>query len=321
MRRALRQQTGAAILSAMLMVTLVATLAATAIWQQYRSIEVETAERERVQLGWLSTAALDWARLILWDDVRAGSADHLGEPWSVLFDSVQLTGFLSLEQSDAKDKSASLSGQIIDLQSRLNVANLIEGKMLSETDLQTFSRLFDLLGLPSSELTIMTNQLLKAITAESNADLMPQRAEQLLWLGLSPPTLSALRPYITLLPQRTPVNLNTASAEVIYASTLALSLSDARKLVELRGASHFRSLADATGKVGDSSALFSEGRHGVASNFFEVRTRVNLNETSLEESATVQRDRAGARVLWRDRGNTTVPSLGAPAISVAVKTR
>ena len=41
-------QRGAALLSAMLTVTLVATFAAAALWQQYRSIEVEKAERGRV---------------------------------------------------------------------------------------------------------------------------------------------------------------------------------------------------------------------------------------------------------------------------------
>ena len=41
-------QHGAALLSAMLTVTLVATFAAAALWQQYRSIEVEKAERGRV---------------------------------------------------------------------------------------------------------------------------------------------------------------------------------------------------------------------------------------------------------------------------------
>jgi general secretion pathway protein K len=39
---------------------------------------------------------------------------------------------------------------------------------------------------------------------------MPQRMDQLAWLGLSPATVAALEPYVTLLPSRTQVNLNTA---------------------------------------------------------------------------------------------------------------
>lgn len=38
-----RRHRGVALLAAMLTVTLVATFAATALWQQWRSVEVETA--------------------------------------------------------------------------------------------------------------------------------------------------------------------------------------------------------------------------------------------------------------------------------------
>lgn len=305
-------QSGAAILAAMLTVALVATFATTVMWQQYRSIEVERAERARVQVAWLSTAALDWARLVLREDARASTADHLAEPWTALFDGVQLSKFLAADNKITdNDLNAStnstLTGQIIDLQSRLNVTNLIDNNALSEPDVRSFTRLFELLGLPAGELTGMANQLLKVATTElsestANIALSPHRVEQLAWLGLSAPTLAALQPYITLLPARTPINLNTASAEVIYASTAALSLGDARKLVKLRNANAFRTLADTAGKLGDVPDPFTEGRHGVASSYFEVRTRLKLNQTWLEERATVQRDGTSVRVILRARG-------------------
>jgi type II secretory pathway component PulK len=64
------RQTGAALLMAMLTVALVATLASAALWQQWRAIEVESAERGRVQATWILQGALDWARLILAEDGR-----------------------------------------------------------------------------------------------------------------------------------------------------------------------------------------------------------------------------------------------------------
>ena len=48
-----QRQAGAAILTAMLTVVLVATLAATALWQQWRGIEIEAAHRTRVQSAWV----------------------------------------------------------------------------------------------------------------------------------------------------------------------------------------------------------------------------------------------------------------------------
>jgi general secretion pathway protein K len=59
----------------MLTVTLVATFAAAAMWQQWRAIEVETAERGRIQSAWILVGALDWSRLILREDSLAQGGD------------------------------------------------------------------------------------------------------------------------------------------------------------------------------------------------------------------------------------------------------
>ena len=303
MRWRLRHQKGAALLVAMLTVALVSTFAATAVWQQYRSTEIEAAERARVQSGWLLAAALDWARLILREDARSGGADHLAEPWAVPLNETRLSSFLSMDRTISdSERNAFLSGQITDLQSRLNVTNLIDGKALSEPDVRSFTRLFAVLGLSASQLTLLTNQMLKAALAEPNAPLMPQRIDQLSWLGLTPQTLQALAPYITLLPQRTPVNLNTARAEVIYASTPDLTLALASKLVARRDSNHFRSLSEAQEKTGDTAGQFNEGQHAVASRFFEVRGRLRLDQVTLEERAVVLRDGLNVQVLWRSRG-------------------
>jgi hypothetical protein len=96
----LQRQAGAAILTAMLTVVLVATLAATALWQQWRGIEIEAAQRTRVQSAWVLTGALDWARLILREDARKGGADHLAEPWAVPLEQARLSTFLAADRSD-----------------------------------------------------------------------------------------------------------------------------------------------------------------------------------------------------------------------------
>jgi general secretion pathway protein K len=319
------QQSGAAIVAAMLTVALVASFAATALWQQSRSIEAEAADRARVQSAWPSAAALDWARLVLREDARAGTADHLSEPWAERFDGAQLSKFLSVDKNNVNNElDASLTGQIIDLQSRLNVMNLIDKKALSSPDLNSFTRLFELLGLPAAELSTLANELLKA-TADNegvnapNASLPPQRVEHLVWLGLSAPSLATLRPFITLLPVRTPINLNTASVEVIYASMTVMPLGDARKLVELRNASYFRSLADAAGKVGVAPDPFNQGRHGVASSYFEVRTSLKQNQTWVEERAVLQREETSVRVILREGTTTAAAQPAAPAKPPAPK--
>lgn len=310
-----RRQCGAALLAAMLTVTLVATFAAAALWQQWRSVEIEVAERSRVQSAWVLTGAMDWARLILREDARSGGADHLAEPWAVPLKDSRLSTFLAatdgaatVDTDGGDGQEAFLSGQIIDLQSHLNVMSLLEAGRVSDTGLRSFAKLFELLGLPTSELNRLAENL--RFAADTSADnrsggmaaLMPQRVEQLTWLGLSPTTAMALRPYVTVLPVATPVNLNTASPEVIAATVPQLGLADAQRLVAERENAHFRSLADAARLLGGAEGQLVEGRHSVATRFFEVRGRLRLDQTTVEERSVLQRDGLEVKVLWRQRG-------------------
>ena len=268
-------QAGAALLTAMLTVALVASLAAGALWQQWRSVEVEAAERARVQSLWLLTGALDWARLILREDARSGGADYLSEPWAVPLEEARLSTFLAADKKSDPDDEASasqtfLSGLITDLQSRLNVTNLVEsdGKV-SEPSLKAFAKLFELLGLPPGELQVLVENLRLALdtspenAASQQAPLLPQRIEHLVWLGLSPPSLAVLRPYITLLPVRTPVNLNTASATVLSACIPSLEMGQAQRLVNTRQANHFKTLAEVTAQLGQTAVPLNESQHSV----------------------------------------------------------
>ncbi len=307
-----RAQAGAALLMAMLTVALVASLAAGALWQQWRSVEVETAERARVQSLWVLTGALDWARLILREDARSGGADHLAEPWAVPLAEARLSTFLAADKTSASDddsaSQAFLSGLITDLQSRLNVTNLIEADKVSEPSQRAFAKLFERLGLPPGELTALTENLRQALNTNPDnpapqAPLLPQRVDQLVWLGLSPGTLAVLRPYITLLPVRTPVNLNTASATVLYACIPSLDMALAQRLVSARQNAHFRSLADAAALIGQTTSPLNETLHSVNTNFLEIQGRLRLDQTVIEERSVVQRDGLSVKTLWRERGN------------------
>jgi general secretion pathway protein K len=304
-------QRGAALLAAMLTVTLVASLAAASLWQQWRGIEVESAERSRQQSLWVLTGALDWARLILREDARTGGADHHAEPWAIPLEEARISTFLSADKTTAADLEdtmlqAYLSGRISDLQARMNVRNLADGTQISEPSLKAFARLFDQLGLPLAELTVMANNLQLALdgsagaAANDNVPLVPQRVNQLGWLGLSERSLAVLRPHITLLPVRTPLNINTASAIVLYANTPLLDLARAQQLVGARQVSHFRTLADASKILGEGPAPFNEAQHSVNSRFFGVRGRLRLDQSVVEESSVVQRDGMDVRTLWRE---------------------
>ena len=307
-------QRGAAILTAMLTVVLVASLAASVLWQQWRAVEVETAERARTQAAWVLTGALDWARLILRED--KGDTDHLAEPWAVPLEQARLSTFLAADRSsDNVDEDATrgafLSGQITDLQSRLNVANLIvksttagKGPTVDGPSRLAFSRLFERLGLPDSELDVMVENL--RLAQDNSAEnlkntavpLMPQDLDQLSWVGLSASTIEQLRPYVTV---PTPVNLNTAPAEVIYACVVAFEMVDATRVVRARGAAPLVNWEDVKRVSGNAAAVSNDALNSFATHFFEVRGILQLDQVAVQEQSIVQRDGLDVKTLSRRR--------------------
>ena len=320
---------GAALLAALLTVALVATLASAGLWQQWRAIEVETAERQRAQSVWVLVGALDWARLVLREDARAGTVDHLAEPWAIPLQEARLSTFLAAGRqgapSDAAGDAAFLSGTITDLQSRLNVHNLLESGRVSPTGLRAFERLFDLLGLPPAQLETLVARLRLAgggtrgsgglwaqpapgVQTDSETQqvpLIPLRVEQLGWLGLPPSSVIALRPYVTVLPGRTAVNLNTASPQVVYAAIGGIGLADARRLVAGRAARHLSGPADAARVLGQP--LPSDAMVGYGSRFFEVRGQLRLDRSVMQVRTLVEREGLNVKPLQQQRGALEAP--------------
>ncbi len=313
-----QSQRGAAILMAMLTVVLVATLASGMLWQQWRSVELEAAQRTRVQSAWILVGALDWARLILREDARQGGADHLAEPWAVPLAASRLSTFLAAERGQAvvsddtnPDQEAFLAGHMQDLQARLNVSNLLDNGKLHEPSRAAWGRLFNYLHVPATELAAMTRNLVLAHAAAQHAThadktdlqapLMPQTVAELAWLGLSPTTLQAIGPFVTLLPVRTPVNLNTAAPEVMLASVAGLELAQARQWVQARDTKPFDSLSDAQQRLPQPALLLDPAQHAVASQFFSITGQLRVGASTVQERSEVQRDGLQVKVLRRQR--------------------
>lgn len=311
-----RRQRGAALLMAMLTVALVAAMAAAALWQQWRSVEIEARERERLQATWILIGALDWARLILREDARSGGPDHLAEPWSIALREARLSTFLAMDRGGSElGDDAFLSGQITDAQARLNITNLIVGNQISEPDREAFARLFTQLGIPTAELDTLVANLLRAAGSDAKADdsqapipLLPQRVAQLAWLGVSAQSLDLLRAFIVVLPTRTQLNLNTASAEAIAARIEGLDLSDARNLVNARNRAPFRTLSEVT-RIVPSAERLDPSQVGVATRFFEVEGRLRMHDTEVRERSLVQRSGLSVTTVWRER---TASEVSAP---------
>lgn len=302
-------QRGAALLSALLLMTLVASLAAGALWQQWRVTEVEQNERGRQQAHWILQGASDWARLILVEDIRSAGTDHLNEPWAMPLQEARLSSFLASGANVSGDdflQGVFLSGRIEDMQGRLNLRNLVDQGRVSQVDLQSAERLFVMLDLPASLAAELAARLSQAPPgAPSNTPsqdgprgFSPQRPEHLVWLGLSTQQIRRLAPHISLLPERTPLNLNTASAELLHACIPGLSLGDARRLAQSRELRPWENLAQAQSAVGPSVRLAPE-RFALASKYFQVTGTLRQEDRRSTQQALVRRQGLEVRVLWR----------------------
>ncbi len=324
-----RPSRGAALLLALVILVLVATTAASMVWQQDRSVRVEAAERARAQAAWMLHGALDWARLILREDLRAdrerqrGDAarqlvDALGETWAQPLAEARLSSFLAADRDRSADADLEvfLSGAIEDAQARWNLRNLIgpDGKPVP-AELAALRRLVDQAGAPSDTAERLVRGLTAAwgpaepaaagAGARADVPLAPRRLRDLRWLGIDEPTLARLEPLVTLLPVRTPVNANTASAEVLVAAIDGIDLGSAERIVQARKRKSLGAL-DSLAEIQD---LLPPGtgpdaqRVSVATRFFEVRGRLRLDERVLEERSLVER-RDSEVVVWsRERVN------------------
>jgi general secretion pathway protein K len=311
-----RRQRGAALLLAMLILTLVATLASGMIWQQWRAIQTEGAERARTQSAWLLAGARDWARLLLREDARTGGADHLGEPWAVPLAEARLSSFLAADRNnnslaEGDDIEAFLSGSISDAQARWNLRKLVdaEGKV-APAQLRVLQRLCEQAGLPSDladRIAVMLSKAWAPATAGAAAGdtIAPHRVADLAWLGIDADAVRRLEPWVTLLPDaNTRVNVNTAPAEVIAAAVEGMSLGSAQRLLQERQRNPLRDIASQPGRAYfPADPQTNLDGVGVSSRFFFVQGRLRLGDRVLEERSLIERRQLEILVLSRERVN------------------
>lgn len=303
------RQRGAALLTALIIVTIVVTLAASMIWQQWRAVQVEAAERARVQSAWILNGALDWARLILREDARSGRPTALTEPWATPLAEARLSTFLAVDTSNAEDApDAFLSGVITDAQARYNLASLLDpGGKIVPAELEALERLCQTVGVASDVAARIAAGLRDAQAVggqgNSSAPLRPRKLDQLTWLGIDANTIALLEPYVTLLPVRTPVNANTASREVLAAVVKGMDLATAERLVQLRQRDPFKTLAAVAAQVPALGPLNPQ-QLAVVSSYFEVRGRLRLEDRVLEQRSLVERRGLDMLVLQREQVST-----------------
>ena len=219
------RQRGVAVIVAMLIVTLAASTAAYALWQQSVSVRLAESLRTRAQADALAAGAIDLARGILAADDKA-NVDDLSENWARPLPALAAEG-------------AVIAGQIVDEQGKLNLNNLAKDDGTpDEAQHKVFAALLNGLGLREALADVVLDWIDgndEPSTAES-ADTQyylaqtpprypPNRSLMNLGelagaRGFDPEVLARLAPFVTALPRQqgpTRINVNTALEEVLAA--------------------------------------------------------------------------------------------------------
>ncbi|WP_432258553.1 type II secretion system minor pseudopilin GspK [Cupriavidus sp. TMH.W2] len=288
----LRRQRGAAVVTALLMVTLAVVVVSGMLWRQQVQIRAIENQRLQAQATWIERAAVDWARLILRDDQRRSNVDELGEPWAVPIAETRLSDFLGASlRTDVAGETSFLSGRILDAQARLNLANLVTWSatsgdggqvgrvaIIDQTALAAYGRLLQTVGLnPSLAETTARFMLQAAQAGDSSGRPAPRPLDSVQGLlalpGYTPEMVAVLEPFVIVLPERTLVNANTADAEVLAAVIDKLPLERARELVRQRDRAYFNNIGNLQNQLAAVAPQASTANLG---NLFDVRTHYFL---------------------------------------------
>ncbi len=194
-------------------------------------------------------------------DMRdAPQADHLKEAWNAV----------AQEETDIEGGSFALA--VDDEQGRLNL-NALAGA----AGLQILDRLVRALKLPPEVTVRIAARIAQPVPLRSIGDLGVEA-------GLKPDEHDTIAPYLTLLPLRADLNMNTAPD--LLLSALASNPVQARQLISARKRQGFLTDADLRG-----AAYVPVQGTGLTSNYYRVTVRARIGTTEQGWQALLQRRR------------------------------
>jgi general secretion pathway protein K len=121
--------------------------------------------------------------------------------------------------------------------------------------------------------------------------------------GFTPDMIAKLRPFVTVLPTATAVNMNTAPAEVVAAITPGMSLSSAQAFVARRETVFFHNVGDvqlAMQGAGVQLQTLDPNLMDVNTSYFLVHGRVEHERAEVDRTTLVYRDPLThtTRIVW-----------------------
>lgn len=301
----MRRERGAALLLALGVVASVAVTVSDVLMQDRRTLSAAGHVAARAQVREIAVAGTAWAQALLDDDAAASRIDALTESWAVRLPPTPAEG-------------GRVSGAITDQQARFDLNSVAAGGRADERAVARLRRLLTVLGLDPG--------LADAVVDWVDADDVPyggEGAESAFYgaqvparavanhplispaelaqvRGFGPAVLARLLPFVTALPARAPVNVNTAPPEVLAALVEGLTPDAARALDARRRATPFLQPEAFLAALPPELGWRSESDIGVGSRYFSIEVTAERDDVTLTLRTLVEREPGlPARVLHR----------------------
>jgi len=284
-----------AVVGALLVVAATSLATAAIMERQTHLADTLMGERDRVQAKWLLRGGLDWARVVLQLDARNNAVTLKNAVWA------QPIAGLQIDTPDGH-RRALFSGLIEDEQGKFNLTRLASGGQVNTAELGALQTLLSRLSLPSELADAIAQRVAQSQTGPGKpASAMALRCvEDLGALDMvDRVTVARLADFLTVLPGDTPVNVNTASAEVLSAVVPGLDLGLAHSLVQERDAGvWFINRANFLNRLNEPKRA-TRIRLDVRSDWFKVSGEVQFGHAATGMSALLQRQKnAPPQVRW-----------------------
>jgi general secretion pathway protein K len=297
-------QAGAALILAMLVAAIAATVAVALAGDQQRWLADVGNRRDQVQAQSLVLAGVQWARQILLDDAAHGTLDFVGEPWSYPLPATPIG-------------NGTIEGRIEDAQGRINLNNVNVDGAAGNAERLRLARLFAAKGIDGKLLDALADwvdadSVVRGNGAEddyyaqrtrdalaANAPLV-RTAELALVRYASPETWAALEADVAALPQGANLNINTANADVVRAALPDLDGDRLAAFIAERGHRPFATMSDLRERLPKDATIPEAASFAFSSNYFIVSVRSRQGDAIAQARALLKRDGKGwPTVVWQ----------------------
>ena len=291
---------GVALITAMLIVAITGIISGNLLWDNMLNTRKTMSALNRDQAIEVAIGAENWIKQILKQDAINSATDHLNELWAKKLPNLPID-------------DGGISGEIIDLQSRFNINNIIQfDGTLNQNQFDQLQRLLRILNLDSD----LANAIIDWIDQDQYPSY-PGGAEDDIYTKMDPPyrtsnqkiititellsidsmhmeSYKALEPHIMAIPIFTQINVNTANAIVLASLDDGVTENDIQRLISERNPSGYADIVTSF-----KSLLRPENLTNISdrSNYFQLKLLVNIDSITITIFTTIKREENGNAVI------------------------